>query len=159
MPIHPVRGLILSAIGLGLLLVLVAALSGLLLVLALVVGLAVLNLIYLPRAAIWLRMPVDWLALILIPFMVLAGFVVSGVEGAAWGIGIWLVAFGLPRAIGRDLIRRGRRRAEASLGYYVVPPRPPTADETRARAKTPTRDPFERPLPPADDRGRGEYGP
>jgi ABC-type uncharacterized transport system permease subunit len=142
-----------SLIGAALLLVVVAALSGLLLVLAVAVGLAVLNLVYLPRAATRLRIPVGWLALVLIPFLVLVGFLVGGVEGAAWGVGMWLVAIGLPRAIGRDLLRRGQRRVEASLGYYVVPPRPDTTG-----AKTPTRDPVGRPLPPADDRARGESG-
>jgi hypothetical protein len=154
MQLHPVRGLFVSFVGLGLLVVVVAALTGVLLVVAVAVGLAVLNVVYLPRAAVRLRMPVGWLAFMLIPFMILAGVVVGGVEGAAWGLGMWLVAIGLPRAIGRDLIRRVRRRIDARVTYYDVPPRTATADKVR----TPTTDPAGRPLPPANDRGRGEYG-
>jgi 4-hydroxybenzoate polyprenyltransferase len=155
MHIPVLRSLIVSLVLVGLLLVVIATLTGLLVVLALVVGLAVLNVVYLPRAAKRLRLPVRWLALMLIPFMTLAGVVVDGVEGAGWGAGVWLLAIGLPRAIGRDLIRRTRRRIEARLGYYDVQPRSATADQPRK----PTGDRGGRPLPPADDRGRGGYGP
>jgi hypothetical protein len=147
MPIHPVRLLIASLIGAGLLLVALAALTGLLLVFALVVGLAVLNVIYLPRAAVRSGIPVGWLAVGLLPLMILAGVLLGGIEGAAWGAGIWLAAIGLPRAIGRDVVRRVRRRVESRREYFDVPTRTSTAD------------PDGRPLPPADGRGRGEYGP
>jgi hypothetical protein len=147
MPVHPVRLLIAALIGAGLLLVALAALTGLLLVLALIVGLAVLNVVYLPRAAMRLHLQASWLALMLIPFMILAGVIVAGLEGAAWGAGVWLAAIGLPRAIGRDVVRRVRRRVESRLTYYDVPTR------------TSKVDPDGRPLPPADGRGRGESGP
>src|SRR5438105_1911473 len=144
MHVTVVRTLIVSLVLAGLVLAVLAALTGLLLVLALVIGLGVLNIVYLPRAAGTLRLPVGWLALMLIPFMILAGVIVGGVEGAGWGAGIWLLAIGLPRVIGQDLLRRVKRRIEARSIYYDVRPR------------TPTTDPGGRPLPPANDPGRGE---
>src|SRR5216683_2103152 len=123
MQIHIVRGLIVSLVLAGLVLAVVAALTGLVIVLALVVALAVLNVVYLPRAARTLRLPAGWLALMLIPFMILAGVVVGGIEGAGWAAGIWLVAIGLPRVIGHDLVRRVGKRIEARSIYYDVRPR------------------------------------
>jgi hypothetical protein len=155
MHVTVVRSLIVSLVLVGLLLAVVAALTGFLVVLALVVGLGALNLVYLPRVATVLRIRAGWLALMLIPFMILAGAIAGGVEGAAWGAGIWLVAIGLPRALGRDLVRRVRRRIAARLNYYDVPPRQVTADEARRS----TTDPGGRPLPPANDPGRGGSGP
>jgi len=155
MHIQVVRTLIVSLVLVGLMLAVLTALTGFLLVLALVVGLAVLNVVYLPSAARRLRIRAGWLALMLIPFMILAGVIVGGVEGAGWSAGIWLVAIGLPRAIGRDLVRRARRRIEARVTYYDVRPPTATADDSRR----PTADPGGRPLPPANDPGRGEYGP
>ncbi len=149
MHITVVRTLIVSLVLAGLVLAVLAAFTGLVIVLALVVGLAVLNIVYLPGAARRLRLPVGWLALMLIPFMILAGIIVGGIEGAGWGAGIWLVAIGLPRAIGYDLLRRARRRIEARAVYYDVRPNP----------RRPTVDPGGRPLPPANDPGQGEYGP
>jgi ABC-type uncharacterized transport system permease subunit len=147
MHITVVRTLIVSLVLAGLVLAVVAALTGLVIVLALVVGLAVLNIVYLPSAARRLRLPAGWLALILIPFMILAGVIVGGIDGAGWAAGIWFVAIGLPRVIGHDLLRRARRRINVRATYYDVRPRRPTAD------------PGGRPLPPANDPGRGEYGP
>ena len=147
MHITVVRTLIVALVLAGLVLAVLAALTGLVIVLALVFGLGVFNIVYLPNAARRLRLPVGWLALMLIPFMVLAGVIVGGIEGAGWAAGIWLVAIGLPRVIGHDLLRRAKRRIEARATYYDVRPRTPTAD------------PGGRPLPPAGDPGRGEYGP
>ena len=155
MHITVVRTLIVSLVLAGLVLAVLAALTGFLLVLVVVIALAVLNIVYLPSAARRLRLPAGWLALMLIPFMILAGVIVGGIEGAGWGAGIWLVAIGLPRVIGHDLLRRVRRRIEARATYYDVRPGPPTADEPRR----PTVDPGGRPLPPANDPGQGEYGP
>jgi ABC-type uncharacterized transport system permease subunit len=147
MHVTVVRTLIVSLVLAGLVLAVFAALTGLVIVLALVVGLAVLNIVYLPSAARKLRLPVGWLALMLIPFMILGGVIVGGIDGAGWAAGTWLVAIGLPRVIGQDLLRRAKRRIEARARYYDVRPR------------TPTTDPGGRPLPPASDPGRGEYGP
>jgi hypothetical protein len=141
------RTVIVALVLVGLVLAVLAALTGLVIVLALVVGLGVLNIVYLPTAARKLRLPAGWLALMLIPFMILAGVIVGGIDGAGWAAGIWLVAIGLPRAIGYDLLRRAKRRIEARATYYDVRPRRPTAD------------PGGRPLPPAGDPGRGEFGP
>jgi hypothetical protein len=80
---------------------------------------AVLNLIYLPRAAAYVRLRPSWLALILIPFMILVGGLIGGPEGAAWGLGFWLVAIGLPRAIAGDLMRRLRRRVDSRTSIRV----------------------------------------
>ncbi len=147
MHITVVRTVIVSLVLAGLVLAVLAALTGFVLVAAVVIGLAVLNIVYLPSAARKLRLPAGWLALMLIPFMILAGVIVAGVEGAGWAAGIWLVAIGLPRAIGYDLLRRAKRRIEARSIYYDI------------RSRTPTADPGGRPLPPAGDPGRGEYGP
>jgi len=155
MHITVVRTLIISVVLAGLVLAVLAALTGLLIVLALVLGLGVLNIVYLPSAARKLRLPAGWLALMLIPVMILAGVVVGGVEGAGWAAGIWLVAIGLPRVIGQDLLRRAKRRIEARATYYDVRPRTINAEDLRRR----TADPGGRPLPPAGDPGRGEYGP
>ena len=142
-----VRTLIISLVLAGLALAVLAAFTGLVIVLALVIGLGVLNIVYLPRAARRLHLPAGWLALMLIPFMILGGVIVGGIEGGGWAAGIWLVAIGLPRAIGYDLLRRAKRRIEARSVYFDVRPR------------TRTTDPGGRPLPPAGDPGRGEYGP
>jgi hypothetical protein len=155
MRLHPLRVVLASLIGVGLLVVVVAALTGFLLVLALAIGLAVLNIVYLPRAAVRLHIGPTWLALMLLPVMVLAGFVVGGAPGAGWGAGLWLVAIGLPRAIGRNLVHRFQRRFQVRARYLDVEPRPITVDVPTK----PTTDRDGRPLPTADDRGRGEYGP
>jgi 4-hydroxybenzoate polyprenyltransferase len=147
MQVTVVRTVIVSLVLAGLVLAVLAALTGFLLVAAVVIGLAVLNIVYLPSAARKLRLPAGWLALMLIPFMILGGVIVGGIDGAGWAAGIWLVAIGLPRVIGHDLLRRVRKRIEARSIYYDV------------RARTPTTDPGGRPLPPAGDPGRGEYGP
>src|SRR6266852_9145093 len=117
------RTVIVSLVLAGLVLAVLAALTGLVIVLALVVGLGVLHIVYLPSAARKLRLPAGWLALMLIPFMILAGVIVGGMEGAGLGAGVWLVAIGLPRVIGHDLLRRVRRRIEARATYYEVRPR------------------------------------
>src|SRR5258708_39702079 len=127
MLVHPVRTLIVTVVLVGLLVAVFAVLTGLLLVLALVVGTAVLNVIYLPSAARRLRVPAGWLALGLIPFMILAGAIVGGVEGAGWAVGIWLVAIGLPRAIGHDVLPPLRPRLAGRLSSYALPP-PPVPD-------------------------------
>lgn len=151
----PVRAALVALIGLVLLAAAVAVLTGLFLIVALVVGLAVLNLIYLPRIAARVRLPVGWVALILIPFMILAGEVIAGPEGVAWSVVVWLVAIGLPRAIGQDMLRRLRRGLQARVQYYDVSPHPPVdAQDSRTR----TTDPAGLPSPPVDGRGRGGSG-
>jgi hypothetical protein len=115
----PFQTALLAAAGLAVLVLVAAALTGLLLVAALVIAVVVLNLIYLPRAAAFLRLRPSWLALILIPFMILAGGLIGGPEGAAWSLGLWLVAIGLPRAIAGDLMRRLRRRVDSRVAVRV----------------------------------------
>ncbi|MCA1646260.1 MAG: hypothetical protein LC797_12660 [Chloroflexi bacterium] len=149
----PVRALVVSLIVVGALLAVIAALTGLLLGLALVVGLAVLNVVYLPRAAARLRLRPVWLALMLIPITILVGWVVGGVPGAGWGAAIWVAAIGLPRVIGRDLVRRARRRFDARRGYFDVRPRASTLDGSTR----PIAGPGGRPSPHAGDRAQGEF--
>jgi hypothetical protein len=91
----------------------------LLLFAALVIAVVVLNLIYLPRAAMLLRLRPVWLAMILLPLMIVAGELIGGLEGAAWSLGLWLLAIGLPRAIAGDLMRRLRRRVDSRLAVRV----------------------------------------
>jgi hypothetical protein len=84
----------------------VAALTGFLVVAGVVVGLVVLNLVYLPRAAQRLNLAPAVLAVVLLPVLLGGGWLVSGVQGAAWGAGIWILAIGLPRVAVRRLARR-----------------------------------------------------
>jgi hypothetical protein len=151
----PVRAALVALIGLALLAAAVAVLTGLFLIVVLVVGLAVLNLIYLPRVAARVRLPVGWVAMILIPFMILAGEVIAGPEGVAWSVVVWLVAIGLPRAIGQDLLRRLRRELQdRGIQFYDVPSRRVDAQDSTTR----TTDPAGLPSPPVDGRGRGGSG-
>jgi hypothetical protein len=151
----PVRAALVALIGLALLAAAVAVLTGLFLIVVLVVGLAVLNLIYLPRIAARVRLPVGWVAMILIPFMILAGEVIAGPEGVAWSVVVWLVAIGVPRAIGQDLLRRLRRELQdRGIQFYDVPARRVDAQDSTTR----TTDPAGLPSPPVDGRGRGGSG-
>jgi hypothetical protein len=151
----PVRAALVALIGLALLAAAVAVLTGLFLIVVLVVGLAVLNLIYLPRIAARVRLPVGWVAMILIPFMILAGEVIAGPEGVAWSVVVWLVAIGVPRAIGQDLLRRLRRELQdRGIQFYDVPSRRVDAQDSTTR----TTDPAGLPSPPVDGRGRGGSG-
>src|SRR5258708_14067118 len=111
MQVTVVRTVIVSLVLAGLALAVLAALTGFLLVAAVVIGLAVLNIVYLPSAARKLRLPAGWLAPMLIPFMILAGVIVGGIEGPRWAAGLLLGAIGPPRVIGPYLLRR--------LGYKM----------------------------------------
>jgi len=139
------RGALWGLVAIGVLIAIVAALTGLLLIVALVVSVAVLNLVYLPKAARRLRIPARWLALTLLPVMVSIGFIATGYAGAAWAAGLWIVAIGMPRVVGRQLTQRVRQRIGSTTTVYY--------DVTR-----PTMRPAARPLPPADGPGQGEYG-
>jgi hypothetical protein len=88
----------------------VAALTGLLLLVAVAIGLAIVNLVYLPRLAARLRLSTAWLAVVLMPLLIGIGLGVGGASGGAWGAGLWLVGIGLPRVVGRHLAQRGRQR-------------------------------------------------
>src|SRR5882672_7767065 len=96
------RGALLALVAIGVLITIVAALTGLLLIVAVVVSLAVLNLVYLPRAARRVGLRAAWLALILLPLMVAFAFVASGYEGVAWAAGLWIAAIGAPRLVGHQ---------------------------------------------------------
>ena len=139
------RGALWGLVALGVLITVVAAFTGLLLIVAVVVGLAVLNLVYLPRAATRVRLRAGWLALILLPLMIAVGFIASGYEGVAWAAGLWIVAIGAPRLVGHQVATRIRERISSRTTVYY--------DVTK-----PTVRPAERPLPPADGPGQGEYG-
>jgi hypothetical protein len=125
----------------------VAALTGLVVIAAIGVALAILNLVYLPRLATRLRISALWLALALIPVLLGAGLLAGGVSGAAWGAAIWLAAIGLPRAVGHDLGRRARRRFGSTRATYYD-----------AEFRTPTTRHAGRPLPRADGPDRGGSG-
>ena len=152
---NPFRAALVGLFALGVLIGVVAALTGLLVVFALVVALGALNLIYLPRLARQLRISAGWLAMALFPVMLLIGGLAGGVEGAGWAAGVWVVAVGLPRAIGFELARRVRRRIAASQPYFDVPSRVVVDRDVM----TPTGRPAGRPLPPEAGPGRGESGP
>jgi 4-hydroxybenzoate polyprenyltransferase len=143
---NPLGAALWALLALAALVLLFAAVTGLLLAVVVVVGLTVLNLVYLPRAAARLHVRPTWLALSLIPVAILAGALVDGIAGAAWGAGVWLLTIGLPRVIARDMGQRVRRRIESRREIYDVP----TRSTTR---------PGGRPLPPAGGPGPDEYGP
>jgi hypothetical protein len=139
------RGALLGLVAIGVLITIVAALTGLLLIVAVVVALAVLNLVYLPRAARRIGLRARWLALILLPLMLPVGFIATGYEGVAWAAGIWIAAIGAPRLVGQQVGRSLRQSMTSRTAVYY--------DVTR-----PTVRPAARPLPPADGPGQGEYG-
>jgi hypothetical protein len=143
---NPLGAALWALLALAALVLLFAAVTGLLLAVVVVVGLTVLNLVYLPRAAARLHLRPTWLALSLIPLAILVGALVDGIAGAAWGAGVWLLTIGLPRVIARDVGQRVRRRIESRREIYDVP----TRSTTR---------PGVRPLPPAGGPGPDEYGP
>jgi hypothetical protein len=79
--------------------------------LALVAGIALLHLIYLPRASAYLRLPTDQLALALLPLLVLAGWGLTGhVNGGIIGIVLWALGIGAPRLAAAYALRRARDR-------------------------------------------------
>jgi hypothetical protein len=150
-----VRAAAAVVLAVGLVVVAFAALTGLLLALAVVIGLLVLNLVYLPRAALRLRIGTGWLALLLLPVLLLLGLAVNGVPGIGWSAALWLVAVGLPRVIGRDLFRRARRKLGARV--YVET----TGRITRAGGRSATESvgrPAARPMPRAGGPGRDGFG-
>jgi hypothetical protein len=139
------RGALWGLVALAVLIAIVAALTGLVLIVAVVVSLAVLNLVYLPRAATRVGLRAAWLALILLPLMVAVGFIASGYEGVAWAAGLWIAAIGAPRLVGQQVGRWLSQRVTSTTTIYY--------DVTK-----PTVRPAARPLPPADGPGQGEYG-
>ena len=139
------RGALWGLVALGVLITIAAAITGLLFIVAVGVGLAVLNLVYLPRAARRLGLRAAWLALILLPLIVAVGVIASGYEGVAWAAGLWIAAIGAPRLAGQQVARWVRRRIDSRTTV--------TYDVTRRTAR-----PVGRPLPPADGPGQGEYG-
>ena len=92
-----------------------------LLILAAVV--VAINLLWLPRVARWLRLPELALAVALLPLLVAGGWLLSGILGAATGVGLWLVCVALPRLALRRL--RGQLRTRSR---WVGPPREIVAD-------------------------------
>jgi hypothetical protein len=81
------------------------------LLLALAVGLVLLNVLYLPRAAAMVGTSAGQLALWLLPAAAVIGWLVAGgASGMAWGAGIWLVAIAAPRLAIAYLARRFRQR-------------------------------------------------
>src|SRR5713101_4206984 len=85
------RGALWGLVAFGVLITVVAAFTGLLLIVAVVGALAVLNLVYLPRTAARVGLRAGWLALILLPLMVAVGFIASAYEGwpGPLGCGSW----------------------------------------------------------------------
>jgi hypothetical protein len=79
--------------------------------LALVAAVALLHLVYLPRASAYLRVPTDQLALALLPLLVLAGWGLSGhVNGGVVGTVLWALGIAAPRLAATYVLRRARER-------------------------------------------------
>src|SRR5919206_2648850 len=84
--------------GLLLAVVLTVALFWIGLALVALVGLGLLHLVYLPRAAAFLRRPVDQIVLGLLPLLALAGWAIAGApSGALAGLLAWTLALLAPR--------------------------------------------------------------
>jgi hypothetical protein len=145
----PVQMIVGGFVVVGVLLFGAFVLTGVLVVVALAIVLAALNLLYLPRAAAWLHVRESVLAVALLPLLVAAGLLLSGLVGGAWGAGLWIAAIGLPRRFAQD-VRRRLRTSSGSVVYYEIQPRDPSTPTTS------TTHPAVRPLPPAADPGPGE---
>jgi hypothetical protein len=141
-----IRVLLLAVVAAVVLVTLAVVLSWLFFVFAVVAALTVLNLVYLPRAAARVHVPIVWLVMALLPLMLAGGALLSGLSGAAWGIGLWVAAIGVPRVVARDLVRRARRRLQPVAVYDI--------DATTSRAHPGVG----RPLPPVAGRGRDGFG-
>jgi hypothetical protein len=103
---RPLSAVLWALIGLAVLVLAVAAITGFLLVAGAVAVLVVLNLVYVPRAALRLNTTPALLAVMLLPVFLAVGALVRGVEGAAWGAGVWILSIGLPRVAVRRLASR-----------------------------------------------------
>ena len=107
--------LILAGLALGGLLfalVLTVALFWIGLALAALAGVGLLHLVYLPRAAAFLRRPVDQIVLGLLPLLALAGWAIAGApSGALAGLLAWALALLAPRLAAAHLVGRMRLRA------------------------------------------------
>jgi hypothetical protein len=113
---RPLSAAVWAALGLALLVLAVAAISGFLVVAGVVAVVLVLNLVYLPRAAQRLRLTPALLAVLLLPlFMAVGWALVREVQGAAWGAGVWILSIGLPRVA----IRRLAYRLTSSAAWRV----------------------------------------
>jgi hypothetical protein len=76
------------------------------------IGVGLLHLIYLPRAAAFLRLPVLHLVLGLLPLLALAGWGIAGApSGAIGGLLVWALGLAAPRLAAAYLARRYRLRA------------------------------------------------
>ena len=109
--LRPWQLVLLAVVALALLLVLTFVLFWVGLLLAVAIGLVLLNVLYMPRAAAAVGTSAGQLALWLLPVAAVVGFVVGGdTVGMAWGAGVWLVAIAAPRLAVAYLGRRIRQR-------------------------------------------------
>jgi hypothetical protein len=91
--------------------VLTVALFWIGLALAALVGLGLLHLVYLPRAAAFLRRPVGQLVIALLPVLALVGWAIAGApSGALAGLLAWTLALAAPRLAAAHLAGRLRLR-------------------------------------------------
>jgi hypothetical protein len=84
---------------------------------ALLVGLAALHLVYLPRLAGWVGVAPSQLALGLLPLVALGGWAAAGeAVGLLWGAAAWAALVAAPRLA---LARAGRRLGRWPAGWTV----------------------------------------
>jgi hypothetical protein len=78
---------------------------------AALVGVGLLHLVYLPRAAAFLRLSASQLVLGLLPVLALAGWAIAGAPtGAVGGLVVWILALVAPRLAAAHLAGRVRLR-------------------------------------------------
>jgi hypothetical protein len=83
-----------------------------------IVSLALLNFVYLPRVAAFMRVERTLIDVLLLVMLALGGWALWGVKGAALGVLLWLGAVGLPRLLVR---RFGRVHAVRTVWTPRVP--------------------------------------
>jgi hypothetical protein len=120
--IGPWQLALIAGLGLVALVVLTVVLFWVGLLLALAVGLVLLNVLYLPRVAVRLGLPTAQLALWLLPVAAVVGFLIGGSTGAAWGAAGWLAVIAAPRLAIAYFGRRLRVSATRWVELRGLPP-------------------------------------
>jgi 4-hydroxybenzoate polyprenyltransferase len=92
---------------------------------AVLIGVAALNWVALPRLALRLHVPDVALALALLVPLAAGGLVLAGVTGAAEGAAIWLLGVAAPRALLWRFRRRlAQRASDRERTTIILPYRP-----------------------------------
>jgi len=104
---------------------LLTAIFWLAIALAAIAAVAWFNWLLLPRLAVRLRVPLPFLAIALLLPLAGGGYLLAGIMGAFEGLGIWLVAVAVPRAVLWRFRRRlAQRASDRDRATIIVPYRP-----------------------------------